>query len=303
MTLPIYIPESMVKFCSKKEGPAWLERLPELVTGCAQRWQLHPGPPLNDSFVLMKVNYITPAILEDGTEVILKVFKSKRTFDEEYEGLRHTDKEGAVELLAIDVETPALLLERVCPGVPLAEQPDDEENTRIAAQVMRQYWQPEPPDHSLHSVEDEIENLNRLREQFDGSTGPIPETWVIRAEAAFAELKAASKGPMVLHGDLHHWNILSAERKPWLAIDPHGFVGDPGYDLKAILCNFPPKSCEGKDTGRLRARRATILAEELGMERELVLTWGWACAVLSATIYLDDWEFHIARAEDLKRQM
>ena len=33
----------------------------------------------------------------------------------------------------------------------------------------------------------------------------------------------------MLHGDLHHDNVLRARREPWLAIDPHGVVGDPGW--------------------------------------------------------------------------
>jgi streptomycin 6-kinase len=202
--------------------------------------------------------------------------------------------------LASDAELSALLLERVWPGVPLAEQANDEENTRIAARVMRRYWRPEPSNHNLRTVTDRIAGLDRLRQRFDG-TGPVPEIWVARAEAAFADLQATSKGSMVLHGDLHHWNILSAERQPWLAIDPHGFVGDSGYELDSFLGNLPAKACAGKDTSKLRARRAEILAEELDMSRERVLTWGWACSVLYAALYPDEWEGHIARAEELER--
>jgi streptomycin 6-kinase len=34
----------------------------------------------------------------------------------------------------------------------------------------------------------------------------------------------------VLHGDLHHDNVLDFGRRGWLAIDPHGLFGERGFD-------------------------------------------------------------------------
>jgi streptomycin 6-kinase len=47
----------------------------------------------------------------------------------------------------------------------------------------------------------------------------------------------AEPGPteVLLHGDFHHANILSAEREPWLAIDPLPMIGDPAYDCVQYL--------------------------------------------------------------------
>jgi streptomycin 6-kinase len=50
------------------------------------------------------------------------------------------------------------------------------------------------------------------------------------AETLFAELNASMAEPFLLHGDLHHENILAAEREPWLAIDPKGVVGEPARE-------------------------------------------------------------------------
>ena len=40
-----------------------------------------------------------------------------------------------------------------------------------------------------------------------------------------------------MHGDLHHDNIVSAQREPWLVIDPKGLVGDPGYETGPFINN------------------------------------------------------------------
>ena len=42
---------------------------------------------------------------------------------------------------------------------------------------------------------------------------------------------------MLLHGDLHHDNILTATREPYLAIDPKGLVGNRAYDVTAAMLN------------------------------------------------------------------
>lgn len=298
MPLPVIIPDSMTEQMTSDSETDWLSRLPEIVEGCARHWDLGPGEPLEPSHVWMKVNYIVPATLPGGREVVLKVLSSPRTFRKEHEALKHTHRDSALELIHTNEEWSALLLERVRPGVPLSEMDDDEENTRVAARIMRSYWHPLPEQHELQSVSCRIGGLSRLRERYDGGTGPVPEMWVSRAESAFAELAIENSGDRVLHGDLHQWNILSSDRTPWLAIDPQGFYGDPGYDLHALLGNLPDKSCAGKDSSRIRGRRADILAEELGVNREWVLSWGWACSALYAALYPHEWEGHIARAEE-----
>jgi streptomycin 6-kinase len=107
---------------------------------------------------------------------------------------------------------------------------------------------------------------------------------------------------MLLHGDLHHDNILSATREPWLVIDPKGIVGDPGYDLGAFLYNPWPGLLELPDPARVIARRVDQLAEGLGMERARVRAWGIAQAVLSACWSIegnDDWRHTITCGEYL----
>jgi streptomycin 6-kinase len=50
----------------------------------------------------------------------------------------------------------------------------------------------------------------------------------VSREHLFTELLASMMGPVLLHGDLHHGNILAAERQPWLALDPKGVLGGTG---------------------------------------------------------------------------
>jgi streptomycin 6-kinase len=126
---------------------------------------------------------------------------------------------------------------------------------------------------------------------------------VERAEALFAELLASSGAPMLLHGDLHHENILAAERAPWLAIDPKGLIGEAEYEVGALMRNPLPRLLALPDVTATLARRFDILAETLNFDRQRMIAWSWAQAILSAWWHIEDhghgWEPTIALAERL----
>ncbi len=85
----------------------------------------------------------------------------------------------------------------------------------------------------------------------------------------------------MLHGDLHHGNVLAAEREPWLVIDPKGVVGDPAYEPAVMLWNSHA-GVGARDAADRLAARLDILAEMLCHDRRRMAAWGFAQAVLSA---------------------
>lgn len=281
------------------EGAAWLARLPAILARCVERWSLALEPPFALSY-----NYVAPARRADGLPVVLKVGCPHPELFAEMDALRHFDGDGACRLLDVDAERGALLLERVQPGTPLTRVAleDDERATAIAIDLMRQLWRPPPARHSFPTVAAWAGGIAELRGRFDGGTGPLPARLVEEAEECFAWLLATTAAPQLLHGDLHHDNILAATREPWLLIDPKGLVGDPGYDLGAFLYNPWPGLLALPRPGRVIARRVDQLSEGLGMERARVRGWGLAQAVLSACWSIEDeqdWRHTIACAEYL----
>jgi streptomycin 6-kinase len=145
-----------------------------------------------------------------------------------------------------------------------------------------------PAEHNFPAVADWAGGLARLRPHFGGTTGPFPAWLVDLAENLFAELLAAAPEPVLLHGDLHHYNILAAQRRPWLAIDPKGVAGEPAYEIGALLRNPMPQISDEADLERLLARRLDQLAEFLALDRQRLAAWGVAQAVLSAWWSIED---------------
>ena len=92
---------------------------------------------------------------------------------------------------------------------------------------------------------------------------------------------ASSPGEVVLRGDLDHDNTLQAAREQWLAIDPHGVVGDPRYETGALLSNPWPERREAELLPLVPAQ-IEQLAAGLTMPVERVIAWGFVKAVLSS---------------------
>lgn len=267
------------------QAHGWLRRLPGILDEYSRRWSL----TLDSPFAALSYNFAAPALRADGTPVVLKVgFRDDKEFRSEAEALRLFDGRGAVKLLDADLANAVMLLERLEPGAPLTSVVHDEQATAIAVRVMRQFWRPAPAQHPFPTVADWARGLARLRRRFDGGTGPIPTSLFEEAEALYRDLGATMAAPVVLHGDLHHDNILSAAREPWLAIDPKGLVGEPAYEVGALLRNPLPRLLAGPDPARVLARRVDQFAAELGVDRARVRGWGLAQAVLSACWSIED---------------
>ena len=217
-------------------GPAgadWLTRLPDIIADCERRWSLTVMPPFDP----LSYNYVAPAIGPDGTATVLKAGVPHRELTAEMEALELYGGHGSVQLLQADPEQGVMLLERLLPGCSLSSLADDEQATSQAAHVMRELWRPAPLGHTFATTRDWSAGLTRLRNHFGGTTGPFPTALVEAAERLFSELHTDSTEQVVLHGDLHHDNILSGTREAWLAIDPKGVVGEPTYETGAFLRN------------------------------------------------------------------
>ncbi len=286
------IPDTLIQTTTELHGEAagqqWLEQLPRILSDCAARWSLDLQPP----FPNLTYNYAAPATRGDGTPVVIKAgfIPLDKEFMTEMAALTLFKGRGAVQLLDTNPEQGVMLLERLDPGTPIGELESDEEAISVAAAVLRQLWQPVPALQSnlFPLTSDWGKGFARLRVHYGGGTGPFPTTLVERAERLFAELEATKGETVLLHGDLNFGNVRSAQREPWLAIDPKGVIGETVYDTGIFLRDPITRILTAPQPERFLARRIDQLAEELGFERERIRDWGLTQAVLSAWWFVED---------------
>jgi streptomycin 6-kinase len=218
--------------------------------------------------------YVELVRTPDGTEAVLKLGPpGDPEHEQELDALEWFAARGGVRVLAVDRARGAALLERLKPGTQLRTlvPRSDAQATTIAASVMRSLWRPPPAEHRFPHVLDWGAAL----------TG--------RPAALFAELAGNMGEPVVLHGDLHHENILRSG-DDWVAIDPAGVIGEREYETGALLRNPYPELLDLPQPGRMLARRAAQLADELELDHRRIRTWAWAQAHLAAAWTVEEGE-------------
>jgi streptomycin 6-kinase len=257
------------------DGRRWLEGLPTLIEDVARDWGLTVGAPYPLSF-----NYVAPARRADGAPGVLKLgLPTAGHVATEADTLGFFGGRGAVEVLNRDDDRGALLLERAEPGVTLRTlvRDHDERATAVLVELMRRLHRPAPDGLALEGLATRVASFDAHLVRFPGA-GPLPRHLVERARELWVELCASATRRVVLHGDLHHENVLAAGREPWLAIDPHGVLGDPGYEVGAVLYN----PFDGDEPVlKLLPARIEQFADGLGMSVDRVVAWGFVQAVLS----------------------
>jgi streptomycin 6-kinase len=263
-----------------EQGRAWLTGLPGLLEGVLGSWHLRPdGGPFPLSY-----HWVMPVTRPDGSAAVLKVgLPDDGHLVAEAAALRAYGGRGAVRLLAYDPARGALLLERADPGTPARALVPHDDAAALAAllSVRRLLHAATPPADGV------LPDLVRLGGSFDRylrtfpDGGPLPRRLVVTAGRLFDELCSSAPAPVVLHGDLHHDNVLRSAHGSWLAIDPHGWIGDPGYDLGAILYNPDPDVRDPTLLALVPGRLERIVETATDVPRERAVAWCFVMAVLS----------------------
>jgi streptomycin 6-kinase len=283
--------------CWGPAGTRWLTGLPESAGQVLRDWDLQLDRPYP-----LSLNWVTRVRRADGSAAVLKMgVPESEHLSEEVAALEFFGGRGAISVLARDPVRGALLLEEAAPGVPARSLvPDrDEAATATLIGVIRRLHRPAPPGIALPELAARRASFDEHLRRFPGDD-PLPRHLVERAGQLLTELCATATERVVLHGDLHHDNVLTAGREPWLAIDPHGVVGDPGYEIGAMLYNPDPMTDDDTLLDLVPAR-IEQLADGLGMPIDRVVAWGFVQAVLSDVWKADSADAGIGRPLRLAR--
>jgi streptomycin 6-kinase len=240
-----------------------------------REWRLRLDGPLLESHS----SWLQPA-RQLGRPVMLKLLKDTSDEQAGADVLRYFAGNGAVRLIAADPG--GVLMERADDDVSLrmmALSGGDDRAAGILAGCVRRLHAPREcaaPD-----------GLTPLRDWFRSLFAHEAELPILARCADVARcLLAEPREVTVLHGDLHHDNVLHGSRG-WLAIDPKGLCGERSYKVANLLGNPWPHGEIVHQTDRM-LRLSMLYASRLDLDPRRVLGFALAHAGLSASWSLDD---------------
>lgn len=221
-------------------------------------------------------------ILANGEMAVIKMAPDNNVLEKEAHCLECFSR-GSAKIYAFDEGHHTILMERLQPGnslKSLVRNGDDELATRIIAQTILELQFQQNPKYTFKHLSELGKTLKILKNHVDNRLLSKAQTW-------FRELSSDRSQDVILHGDLHHDNIL-ASGSVWKAIDPHGYVGDPTFEVGSMIFNPYDAFPEDRPLHTIIERRLKILGEELPFDPQKIQAWAFCRTMLSAAWTFED---------------
>lgn len=279
--MPVEIPAEFAKVATRGADWAdWLAGLPRLVRELLAEWELRvdAGPTYGNCAL------VVPVRTADGAAAVLKVQFPHWEAETEHLALRIWDGDGAIRLLRADPRRFALLLERALPHD--LTTIDELAATEVVAGFYRRLHVPAGPQ--FKPLSGEVKRWSEELLELPVSA-LIPRRFVEQA-AALGRDFASDPGcdGTLIHTDLHYFNVLAAEREPWLVIDPKPLSGDPHYEVAPLLWNRWAEIVASGDIRFAVRRRFHTIVDTAELDEDRARDWVILRQVLNAMWAVQD---------------
>jgi streptomycin 6-kinase len=255
-------------------GRAWLSDLPKIISKIADENHLSDLKPLDN----LTYNYVL-AGLRGKQPIILKLSPDIKKLNHESFSLEAFANFGAVKIFSR--QNGVLILERAIPGISLKSYFPTKESKaiEITCNVIKKLHQAPIPKKKVPHIKDWLAALDREQN--------IPSDYLKKARKLKDELLLTSIKQVLLHGDLHHDNIVQNDNG-WLIIDPKGVIGEQAYEVCAFIRNPLQKLSSSKNIGNIINNRITHFTNILNLDFMRIKDWCFVQSVLAWIWALED---------------
>ncbi|WP_413558561.1 aminoglycoside phosphotransferase family protein [Bdellovibrio sp. HCB209] len=255
----------------KTPGEQWLAQFPTHIKKIEALWNLEPIQPIDN----LSFHFVgATKRRSDGLEVVIKTGCDIESLDRERQWLRHFNGVAA-QVLESDKNLGVTMMERLVPGTTLkhSKQLDDDAQTLIIAEMIREL-------NSRSIISGAFKHLAELAKDLDVLEGAVDPRMLSKARGIFSELTFDRSQDRLLHGDLHHDNILK-HKHSWKVIDPHGYIGDPTFEMAVMMYNPLDAYPVNRPLRKTLERRMSILNEYINFDMQRMKAWAFAAAMIS----------------------
>lgn len=221
----------------------------------------------------------------NGEEAVLKVGVPHGDFSAEMEALAIYEGRGINRLIDCDKALNAMLLERLRPGKMLDSVENAREQSEIAARILRELHETPPPsNHTLPHFMDWMRSAfadARSCKDPERARGYIEQ--IPRVESMMGILMEADEPQILLHGDLHHWNILSDADRGWMAIDPKGVIGASCLDVGRFINNAMGFGETAAEKREILLEAVTVFSDVLGENEERMFAGAFCDKIMGSS--------------------
>ena len=274
------------------EGDRWLAQFPSTLGQLVQRWELDVDEPFEQG---LPINVVYP-VRHGLRQLVLKTgFPHPETLTELAMLRLWQGCVGCVQLIDSDEATGTVLLERVLPGTSFRSSPIERRSSDI------------PPLFDLKPLRMSLDKIfpdytDWCRRAFSQYQSGRPDKYFLKhiekANACLDEVMAEFDHDWLLHGDLHHENMLLASDGRYVAIDPKGVLGAQLMEYGRFIHNFVSDEVDKQQSiSKILELRVSSLSGDY-TEKQL-LSAGYIDLVLSCSWTLNEGGTLSSEADEL----
>lgn len=212
-------------------GAAFYAKVVACLRKYALKWRLSGFEQID----YYSVNCLFTCMSEQYGPCILKIGNDSKAAENEYHILLEYAGTRFCTVYEADPTNGVLLLEKIIPGTRLREEPDLDKRLSLFYELSRGLHK-KPADRTVYpTYMDWIGSITaymRSRKDYGFLYAKMAD-----AERICRMLYDKYADEMLLHGDLHHDNILADENNRYRIIDPKGVIGNPVFDIPRFILN------------------------------------------------------------------
>ncbi len=271
MQLPEQFKENLIRIFGEN-AEKWISDFPVILQKCIEKWQLK-----NLVFIEpLSINFVCFAESKLFGKSVLKIGVPNPELYSEITALKLFNRKNSCRIYDSDLDLGALLLERIIPGTDLTNIKESDDRFFIASEVITCLPEPIKENLDLPSYSDWV---SRAFGQAKGDDYKKILPLVNKANDFFLNLEDNYTQRMVLHGDLHHKNILN-DNHGWKAIDPKGVIGLPYLESARFIKNQLEMVNESERLDNLE-KMVKIFSEKMNINPKIISKCAFIDSVLS----------------------
>ncbi|KAB8031855.1 aminoglycoside phosphotransferase family protein [Fluviispira multicolorata] len=217
---------------------------------------------------------------QNQKSIVLKLSLDENSLKAESRYLDYFQNIGAIRVLGVDKNL--ILMKKAIPGNTLKDYflKSEVESLEIFCKVM------------LNLQKNNMFNLNEFPHISEwlsilDKEWKIPIKYIAKAKKLRDYLLESSADNILLHGDLHHENIL-LHNKDWFVIDPKGVIGEREYEIGAFIRNPISELSQYKNASEIIENRIYKISAMTRFEKRRIAEWCFVQIVLSWAWALED---------------
>lgn len=264
------------------DGKKWLDELPNIYLKCVNKWNLSDCQISN----ILSYNLVVFAKSPAFGDVALKIGIPHRDLYTEMESINIYNGRNICKCYTYEKDLGALLLERIIPGDDLNIIKESTQRIKLAANLINSLPIPIKEQNNLPTFYDLMSRTFK-KTRSENIVGAEMLENMKQAENYYGVLVTKNYQEVLLHGDLHHENMLRDQNGVFKAIDPKGLIGFKPLEVGRFIQNEFYKVDKNKRINHLE-KMISIISNTLNETKEIIAIAAYLDCVISSCWSFED---------------